>query len=189
MSFFQATDKRDEFKADMKLLTTDTQAQQFHREMGGNQKHKGEAMTASEAISADLLVKRERILDEHKSDREAMCSELAAITKEIGRPINPYFNMVESGERVSIETLGDYLYSARCHQTVYRDKQGGAVRVTQSMQDNRPLATYRCNCCGTHHYAEQMVWSEKRGLYVCHPCDPDGTPNLADVNLWRGPIQ
>ena len=29
MSFFQATEKRDEFKADMKLLTTDSQAQQF----------------------------------------------------------------------------------------------------------------------------------------------------------------
>ena len=29
MSFFQATEKRDEFKADMKLLTTDTQAQLF----------------------------------------------------------------------------------------------------------------------------------------------------------------
>ena len=29
LTFFQATEKRDEFKADMKLLTTETQAQQF----------------------------------------------------------------------------------------------------------------------------------------------------------------
>ena len=29
LTFFQATDKRDEFKTDMKLLTTETQAQQF----------------------------------------------------------------------------------------------------------------------------------------------------------------